>query len=82
MESFTRSDGESVIGVLAPQDLPAEAATWAPEKVTMYWLSGQAQSWRVRIGTGEWIEIDLATAQKLHDAADDDLAQLICELAD
>ncbi len=84
-ESFERTTPGLHIIVLAPHDLPAEAATWPPEKVTMYWLSGQPQAWRgqVRIGQshdgepGQWMEIDEPTAQRLHDCPEAELADLV-----
>lgn len=80
-ESFTRLAGDRLVEVLSPEDLPSEASTWPPEKVTMYWLSGQAASWRVRVGGGEWIEIDAAVAERLHQAADPELDAILAELS-
>lgn len=79
-ESFNRQAAEVLVEVLAPQDLPLEATTWPPEKVTLYWLSGQAQSWRVRVGDGAWIETDFATIERLQQADDAELETILAEL--
>lgn len=79
-ESFNRRVGDRLIEVLSPADLPAEASTWPPEKVTLYWLSGQPQSWQMRLDGGAWSEIEPATADRLREADDATLDRIITDL--